>query len=506
MNIKNMKPIIILSVITVLTVIIWSGYSFFFANKSVTDRKEHSTGKKKELDRTYTLKQGDLVIGLIQSGSVNAKKKHKLSLQANLRTKLVWVIDENVKVKKGEVLAKFETDELKEKIADLKISYENLQKELMIARETEKIQLSSNQAEINIAEDRLVQAEDARRKYLKFERSERRDNLDLGINNAQANHQNAEDDYRKERNKIAESGSSDPEKEQANKLKLIELQNKINATSNSLDKAKTALKLFKRYDHPTRLTKLNNDCENGKLNLKKVKIATESKLIQKKKQIDNYILRIKKTKTQLDKYLSYVDMMQLVAPVDGVVIYGDPDRRRGNVDIKLGMDIWKRLILMTIPEMENLIVEFDLPEQYRSKIKKGDKVIITPDSLPSVKLSGKINKIATLPVSIIYWDRASPKIYKSSLTLDKQDKRLVSGMSVQLEIVTRVIKNTLFVPVEAIFEKNDNFFVYQSKFGTPKEVEVKIGESTDNYVRILDGLEEGDTVFLYRPYQKKGGS
>ncbi|MCF6175900.1 MAG: HlyD family efflux transporter periplasmic adaptor subunit [Victivallaceae bacterium] len=500
-----MKKIIILSAVAVSLVIIWSGYSFLFADKEDAGGKAGATGKNKELDRTYTLKRGDLVIGLIQSGSVNAKKKHKLSLQANFRTKLVWVIDENVKVKKGDVLAKFETDELKEKIADLKISYETLGKELMVAQETEKIQLSSNKAEINIAEDRLVQAEDARKKYLKFERSKKRDGLDLTIRQADAAYNNAVDDYNKERQKIAREGNSDKDKELKNQLQLMALQNKINSTKNSLDNAETAMKLFKRYDHPSRMTKLNNDCDNCDLNLRKVKISTASKMIQKKKQIDNYILRIKKVKTRMDKYISYVDMMQLVAPVDGVVIYGNPDRRRGNVDIKLGMDIWKRLILMTIPEMENLIVEFDLPEQYRSKVKKGDKVIITPDSLATLKLSGKINKIATLPVNIIFWDRASPKIYKSSIVLDKQDKRLVSGMSVQLEIVTRVIKNTLFVPVEAIFEKNDNFFVYQSKSGTPKEVEVKIGESTDNYVRILDGLEEGDTVFLYRPYQKKGG-
>ena len=497
-----MKKIIIIIVIAILAILGWSGYSFFFS--PVADGTS-STGKKKELDRTYTLKRGDLVIGLIQSGSINAKKKHKLSLKANFRTKLVWVIDENVTVKKGDVLAKFETDELKEKISDLQIHYDNLKKELLVARETEKIQVSSNQADIHLAEDRVINALDARRKYLKFERSRKRNGLDLIIRQSEATYDNALDDYNKAKQAVAREGNSDKERELKNKLKLLALYNKINSTKNSLDNAETAMKLFKRYDHPSLMMKLNNNCDNAELNLKKVKISTTSKLLQKKKQIDNYMLRIKKDKTRMDKYISYLDMMQLVAPVDGVVIYGNPDQRWGRVEIKLGMDIGKRQILMTIPEMKNLIVEFDLPEQYRSKVKLGDKVIITPDSLPTVKLNGIIDKIATLPVNIIHWDRASPKIYKSSLALTKQDSRLVSGMSVQLEIVTRVIKDTLFVPVEAIFEKNDNFFVYQSKFGTPKEIEVKIGESTDNYVRILDGLAAEDTVFLYRPYQKKGG-
>jgi multidrug efflux pump subunit AcrA (membrane-fusion protein) len=500
-----MKKFITLIVIILLIVLVWSSYAFFFSSSSAAD-KNSATGKSNNLDRIYTLKRGDLVIGLIQSGTVNAKKKHKLSLKANFRTKLVWIIEENLKVKKGDILAKFETDELKEKISDLQIHYDNLKKELLVAQETEKIQVSSNKADIHLAEDRVVTAKDARRKYLKFERSKKRNDLELAIHQAEGAYKNALDDYYKAKQTIAREGNSDKEKELKNKLKLLTLQNKINSTKNSLDNAETAMKLFKRYDHPSVMMKLNNNCDNAELNLKKVKIATTSKLLQKKKQIDNYVLRIKKDKTRMDKYVSYLDMMQLVAPVDGVVIYGNPDQRWGRVEIKLGMDIGKRQILMTIPEMKNLVVEFDLPEQYRSKVKLGDKVIITPDSLPTVKLNGKIDKIATLPVNIIYWDRASPKIYKSSLALDKQDARLVSGMSVQLEIVTRVIKNTLFIPVEALFEKNDNFFVYQNKFGIPKEVKVKIGESTDNYVRILDGLEEGNSVFLYRPYQKKGGS
>ena len=35
------------------------------------------------------------------------------------------------------------------------------------------------------------------------------------------------------------------------------------------------------------------------------------------------------------------------------------------------------------------------------------------------------------------------------------------------------------------------------------ETAVSIGESNDNFVQITDGLEEGDVVYLYRPYDKK---
>ena len=76
-------------------------------------------------------------------------------------------------------------------------------------------------------------------------------------------------------------------------------------------------------------------------------------------------------------------------------------------------------------------------------------------------------------------------------------------MSVQLNIVTKIIPKTLFVPVEAVFEDNDRFYVYKHTLTGVEEQDVKIGESNDNFVQITEGIEEGDIVYLYRPYQKK---
>ena len=139
-----------------------------------------------DMDRTYKVRRDDLVIGLLQGGYVNASQKHKLSLQANYRTKLLWVIDENTKVKAGDLLARFETDELKEQIENLEIELDNLKKELDLAIESKKIQISTNAADLQAAEENLLQADDAMRKYRRFERSSTRDSLDLAISNAEA--------------------------------------------------------------------------------------------------------------------------------------------------------------------------------------------------------------------------------------------------------------------------------------------------------------------------------
>lgn len=496
--------LIILLVLAGGTAGVWFGV-IVPMRKADDDAARKLAAESGDMDRTYKVKRDDLVIGLLQGGYVNASQKHKLSLQANYKTKLLWIIDENSKVKEGDLLAKFETDGLTEQIENLEIELDNLKKELDLAVESRKIQISTNAADLQAAEESLLQADDALRKYRRFERSSKRDELDLAVVNAEAALQTAQNNYTTTRD-TEPKVTKDENAEDKKRTLLREAQTKIDEKENSLNKAEDSLRVFRRYDNPSKLTRLMNACEQAKLNLRKTKISTESKIVQADKSIENYRGRIKRTGDQLARYREYMTIMELRAPVDGVVIYGDPDRRWGNLDVKPGIDINKGQVLVTIPEMSNLVVDFDLPEQYRSKVRIGDRAVISPDSLPGVKFGGAVSHIDTLPVNLVNWDASSPKIYKSKIKLDNQSPRLVNGMSVQINIVTKTIPNTLSIPVEAVFEANDRFFVYRSGLTGPKEVDVKIGESNDNFVQITDGLEEGDVVYLYRPYQKTQGA
>ncbi|MBO7089513.1 MAG: HlyD family efflux transporter periplasmic adaptor subunit, partial [Lentisphaeria bacterium] len=205
----------------------------------------------------------------------------------------------------------------------------------------------------------------------------------------------------------------------------------------------------------------------------------------------------------LERYESYLPMMTLTAPTDGIVIYGDPDRRWGGEDIKPGLEVRKGEVLLTIPEMTNLMVDFDLPEAFRSKVQVGNQAVITPEAITTLKIKGQITEIATLPVNQMYWDETSPKIYPSRIALEVQDPQLVNGMTVIVEIISSVLNDVISIPMEAVFENDKGFFVFVDRNGKPEEVPIQIGDSNDTAVCVTDGLESGDVVYLYRPYQKK---
>ena len=76
-------------------------------------------------------------------------------------------------------------------------------------------------------------------------------------------------------------------------------------------------------------------------------------------------------------------------------------------------------------------------------------------------------------------------------------------MSVQVEVVSKVLHNVLHIPIEAVFEEGGQLLVYRKTLAGPEKTSVKIGASSDSSVEILEGLKEGDEVFLYRPFQAK---
>lgn len=491
--------------ITLVLLLVIGGGGYYYYSAKLKPKKSNA-GDDVLPDRIYRIKRGPMILGVTLTGSVNAKQKHKLAMEAPFSTKLIKVVDENTHVKKGQVVAEYETYDLILKIDDLKVLLDNRKKDLEIAEEELEILKSSNEADVRTATDSVVSAEDAYSKYWRLEGPRDKDNQRMSVSDAQTAMEEAEDAMKEAKATYRSTTYSTAEEEEK---ALTTVNSAIQKYENAVTNYNSKLlerKIFRRYTHPNKLKSLQNSLIQARLNLTKVKVRTQSSLLQKEKQVHQIKTQIRNYDRDLKRHESYLPMMKLIAPADGIVIYGDPDRRWGNPEVKVGMDARRKQVIITIPDMSQLIVDVNLPEQYRSKVSVGNKVIITPDSIPTIKQSGKITNIASLPVTLIPWDKNSPKIYQTNVdfTETKMDRRVVSGMSVQVEVVSKILPDVIFIPIEAVFEEGGNLIVYQKTENGPEKKVVKIGESNNNYVQILDGLEEGNEVYLYRPFQGKG--
>ena len=96
------------------------------------------------IDKWFLVKRSDMEISSVFQGTLTAKKNHKLSVKASYESILNWIEEENTIVKKGDVIARFETEKLQNDIEKKQLEINNLKKMQEIKIEEKKLLLAQN--------------------------------------------------------------------------------------------------------------------------------------------------------------------------------------------------------------------------------------------------------------------------------------------------------------------------------------------------------------------------
>jgi macrolide-specific efflux system membrane fusion protein len=83
--------------------------------------------------------------------------------------------------------------------------------------------------------------------------------------------------------------------------------------------------------------------------------------------------------------------------------------------------------------------------------------------------------------------------------IDSYEGFLRSEMTASVTIFLETHKNVLTLPVKAIKRDQGKNVVYLMSSGGPQSREVKVGWKNSQWVEILSGLDEGETVLLESP-------
>ncbi len=490
-------------IIIIFVCLLGYGVYYYFIGEDFNSKSNGVATENQTMDRFYKVTRGDLPIGIRHIGTLNSKDKHKLRFEPSISTKLLWVIDEHRDLKKGDLIATFDKEKLTDNIENMEVEIDNIKKETAISYDEKKLLISQNKESITSAKASVVNSKNDLNKYWKFDYPRKKDDLTLKIQDTKSALEKSEKTYLEHKSKMSSTIYANAKEEEDSKEKLEEYKQGKEKSRIHFNNAVLDMKLFKKYTYPNTILTYTNAVTKAGLALEKIKVQTKSSLVKQDSLIYRKELNLKRKEESLEKNKSYLPQMEMKAPVDGFLIYGDPDNRWHRTEIKVGMDIHKKQILFTIPDMSNMVVDFKLPEQYRSKVNDKVQVFITPESMKELRIPAIIEEIATIPSNMIRWDPSSPKIYKTQISLKHQHEKLVNGMSVNIEIITKVLKNVLFIPVESVFDENGKYFVYRKTHKGFKKKSIVIGESSDSYVVIKKGLNKNDTICLYKPFAKK---
>jgi membrane fusion protein (multidrug efflux system) len=239
------------------------------------------------------------------------------------------------------------------------------------------------------------------------------------------------------------------------------------------------------------------------LTLAKIDLERKSKLLTQKtisrSEYDNAEAVFKEAAAQADTIRAAVKKKTIRAPFDG------------NLGIRLvnmGQVLKEGDPIVSLQSIDPIFVNFSLPQQQLAQVTSGLTVQVTTDALPGQVVDGKITAINPQV------DTATRNIQMQA-TVANPEERLRPGMFVNVAVVLPARKDVLAIPATAVLYApySDSVFVVEEKKeeknGQSGQVVrqkfVRLGEKKGDYVAVVSGLEEGDTVVSTGVFKLRNG-
>ena len=267
-------------------------------------------------------------------------------------------------------------------------------------------------------------------------------------------------------------------KESEDKLKRqSELFGKKFVSQESLDRAKTLFKVNQEnlIQAQTRLQTAKDSIHD--ITMKK----NEIELVQSE------VIRSGIAMAEVEERL---DETEIFAPIDGVII--EKLVEEGQIIASGISNVSGGTAIATIADMSRLFIIADIDETDIGSVKIGHAVRITADAFPNKIFKGKVTRIA--PQGVI---DNSITIFKAKIEVQGTGKTLLKPMmSANIDIVTRQIKDTVYVTRAGIRKDEEGEFAVILKNDQPEKVRVKTGIKNPIHVQIISGLNPDDEVIL----------
>lgn len=305
------------------------------------------------------------------------------------------------------------------------------------------------------------------------------------------------------------------------RLDMSEISNKIKDKETELEKLETQVTKT-RIDTSIEMRAARDELLNMRYSVEEKKIILEQSKYEPpatirqneiafekaeralEQAIKNYQLKLQKNrasmqdvtasydqaKRQLESFVEVRNQFTITAPERGMLIY-----RRNWDGKKMGVGAqisgWDNVVA-TLPDLSKMITKTYVNEIDISKVKVNQKVDISIDAFPDKKLSGVVTEVANIGEQL---SGASAKVFEVTIAVNEFDSILRPAMTTKNVIITAVIPNQLYIPIEAIHNSDSITWVATGK----KRRQVLIGETNENEIVIKKGLKEGEQVYLTLP-------
>jgi RND family efflux transporter MFP subunit len=211
-----------------------------------------------------------------------------------------------------------------------------------------------------------------------------------------------------------------------------------------------------------------------------------------------------KSKILNEENQQQLSFTRILAPSDGTIETVASEASDALRSLQPGDAVSAGQALFKLATAAGYIVKAEVDEQDIINVKLGQRVVVSGEDFPNVKIPGHVAYIA--PVAVKSADVSSTaKQVLTTIALERSPSFLKDGMSADVDILTTDVPHAISVPNGAVFKEGSTSYVYTVRAGVAKKRAVKVGQVGDTATRILAGLSPGDVV-VTKPSSIKDGA
>ncbi len=260
-------------------------------------------------------------------------------------------------------------------------------------------------------------------------------------------------------------------------------------------KAGTPLLQLVAEDQIAKLTSLKATAELNAITLKR---DTEQLKIKAVSQatVDTDEANLKNSQALVKQQEALVSYYTLKAPFTG---------RLGIRNVDLGQYLSAGTAVVTLQALDPLFADFFVPQKFFGNLKLGEPVKVTVDTYPGQSFSGTVSALNSKVES-------GSRNLKVRATLANPEGRLVPGMFARVSLDVGAAEPFVTLPQTAIVSNpyGSTVFVLEK---TPdgsglvaRETFVKLGQARGDFIAIVSGVTEGETVVVAGQIKLRNGT
>jgi HlyD family secretion protein len=441
----------------------------------------------------FLARQGPLTINVLEAGTIKAREQVVIKCELEGTTTILWIIEEGVRVKKGDLLIELDSSRLDNSLIDQQIKVQNSESGYIRARENLDVTRNQAASDLEKAQLSLRFAREDLRKYVEGEFPKEQKEAQSRITLAEEELQRALDKVRWSKVLYEEKYLSQTE------LQADELA--ARKTTLDLELARASLELLEKFTYHRKLASLESDVRQAEMALERARRKASADVVQAEAELRAKKSEFEREQNRLERVQDQLAKTRIEAPADGLVIYATTAQGnwRNTEPLAAGQGVKERQELIYLPRTSSMQAEIKLHEANLSKVGEGQSVLVTVDALPGRKFTGRVASISPLPDAAAMWLNPDLKVYNTTIHLNGDIAGLRTGMTCRAEILIEQFDDVVYVPLQAVLQVEGQASVWVGKGEGASRRPVTAGLDNGRMIRIVEGLQAGEPVLLNPP-------